>query len=540
MLPSLRPLSPRLAAARELPLRAVAVVGLVLLAYNYSLLTLARGLTLQTPLAYLALVPVMAIGLAVARLRIEPRGLPIHDRQVDWIVGLALLGSAAAVLILLPDPTSSTFWIQRVDLLTLPLFVAGLIALLFGVRRAWSLKAPIAFLLLAWPVPYTLFLARVAGQFTEATAHLVALFTQMVPIAHPAASDETLFLVGSGVKAFAVNIGSACAGVNSFVGFLLIGTALLYVVRGPLVRRVVWLAVGLGLIFGLNVLRIIGILGVGASFGQDAALNILHPIAGLLVFNVGVLAMIALVPRFGLRFIGPSDRPGPDDQSPPTPVRRVRPALLVSLCLAAALAFTNAAYARFEAITSGLADARLGGFDVGSMKLPGWDSRFIAAFPQARQYFGSAATWDRFSYWSNAGAELASTRSMYLDVITTEDSGSFADYGLQACYRFHGYHIASVTTADIGAGVHAQIIDYVNTKVGADWSALWWEWPYTIDGVTRYERVVVLLGEGPKAEFTGATAEDVQTQEPRFVATDQFLVTLGRAIVRSQLGTAAS
>jgi exosortase/archaeosortase family protein len=529
-----------MATARELPLRAVAVVGLVLLAYNYSLISLARGLTLQTPLAYLALVPLMALGLAIARLRIEPKDLPIHDRQLDWIVGLGFLGIATAVLILLPDPTSSTFWLQRIDLLTLPLFVAGLIALLFGVRRAWSLRWPIAFLLLAWPVPYTLFLADIAGQFTEFTAHLVAAFTTIVPIAHPAPADDTLFFVGSGAQAFSVSIGTACAGVNSFIGFLLIGTALLFVVRGPVVRRAVWLAVGLGLIFGLNVLRIIAILGVGASVGQAAALDVLHPVAGLLVFNIGVFAMIALVPRFGLRFIGPADRSGPSDLDAASPVRRMRPALLVALSLAAVLAVTNAAYARYDAISSGLGDARLGSFDVRSMHLQGWDSRFIAAFPQATQYFGSSATWDRMSYWSTGGAALSSTRSIYVDVLTTDDPGTFVAYGLEACYRFHGYQVASVNTADVGAGVQAHEIDYTNTKVGADWSALSWEWPYTVSGKTRYERVVILMSEGPKSQFTGITANDVAAQVPRFAESDRFLVTLGRTIVRSQLGTASS
>jgi exosortase/archaeosortase family protein len=485
-------------------------------------------------------VPVMALALAAARLRIEPRSLPIHDRQLDWIVGLGLLGICAAVLILMPDPTSSMFWLRRIDLLTLPLFVAGLIALLFGVRRVWSLKGPIAFLLLAWPVPYTLFLSGATGQFAEFTAQLVAAFTRIVPIAQPSPGDDTLFMVGSGANAFSVSIGSACAGVNSFIGFLLIGTALLFVVRGPVVRRAAWLSVGLSLIFFLNVVRIIAILAIGASFGQAAALDVLHPFAGLVVFNIGVLGMITLVPRFGLRFIGPSERPGPSDPGAPNPVRRVRPALVVAVCLAGVLAVTNAAFARFEAITSGLADARLGAFDVRALQLPGWESKFVAAFPQARQYFGSSATWDRVSYWSSSGAQLASTRSVYIDVITTDDPGGLADYGLQACYRFHGYQIASVTTADIGAGAQAQIIDYVNTKVKADWSALWWEWPYTSDGTTRYERVVILLGEGPKTEFSGVTANDVDTPVERFVDTDRFLVTLGRAIVRSQLNETAS
>ncbi|MEA2518127.1 MAG: hypothetical protein QOF49_207 [Chloroflexota bacterium] len=539
MLNSLRPFGSSATAARRFPLRAAVIVGLVLVAYNYSLMTLARGLGLQTPLAYLALVPIMAIGIAAARLSIEPRSLPIHDRDVDWIVGLGLIGISAAVLILVPQPTNSVFWLQRLDLLTLPLFVAGLISLLFGVRRVWSLKGPIAFLLLAWPVPYTLFLADAAGWFTDFTAGLVGLITKVLPIAHQSPGDASLFIIGSAPRAFSVSIGSACAGVNSFVGFLLIGTAFLFVVRGPLIRRAAWLAVGLSTIFLLNVLRIVAILIVGSTFGQAAALDILHPIAGLIVFNIGVLVMITLVGRFGLRFIGRSDRPDDGgDTVAPSPVRRVRPAMLVALGAALALGFTNAAYARYETISSGLGDARLGSFDVRESRLPRWDSRVIAKFPQAQQYFGGSASWDRSTVWSLPGATLSASRTLYVDVITTDDPGTFAAYTMEACYKFHGYDISSVTTADIGAGVQAQLIDYTNTKVKADWSALWWEWPYTDGLKTRYERVVVLMSEGPNTTFTGVEATDIGGSGLRFATSDRFMVTFARDLVRTQLKTA--
>ena len=539
-LPSFRPIRPALAAARELPLRAAAVIALVLLAYNYSLLTLARGLTLQTPLAYLALVPVIAIGLAAARLRLERRDIPIHDRQVDWIVGIGLLGVTAAVLIVLPNSTSSGFWLQRVDLLTLPLFVAGLIALVFGVRRVWSLKFPIAFLLLAWPVPYSLFLTGATGQFTDATAHLVAAFTRLVPIAVPSVGDDTLFFIGSGAQRFGVSIGSACAGLNSFVGFLLLGSALLYLVRGSLLRRVIWLAAGLLMIFGLNVLRILAILGAGAAFGQDAALEVLHPVAGLVVFSIGVLGMILLVPRFGLRFIDASDLSRPPGDGFANPVRRARRALVVAAVLTAVLAVTNATYARFESISSGLADARLQTFDARTASVPNWDTRSMASFPIAKQYFGASATWDRTLWWPTAEASLYSSRSVYVDVVTTDDAGTFASYNLEACYRFHGYRVASVATTDIGAGVQAQVIDYVNEKANVNWSALWWEWPYQEDGRTRYERIVILISEGPNTEYRGIMTGSVPGQAPEFAESDRFLVTLGREVVRSQLHEAAA
>jgi exosortase/archaeosortase family protein len=361
--------------------------------------------------------------------------------------------------------------------------------------------------------------------------------TKVVPIARQGVTEPDLFMVGSGAQAFAVSIGSACAGVNSLVGFLLLGGALLYVVRGPALRRVAWLAVGLGLVFCLNVIRILAILAIGASFGQEAALDVLHPVAGMLVFSVGVIGMVALVPRFGLRFLEMAPKAAPPEADRSNPVRRVRPAFAVALGLAVVLGASNAAYARFEAISSGLTDARLQSFDVRTAQVSGWESRFVAQFAQVRQYFGPTSTWERVMYLPTERASIGSTKSVYVDVVTTDNPASFTAFGLEACYTFHGYEIESVTTVDVGAGVRGQVIDYTNTKLEMDWSALWWEWPYTEDGETRYERIVIFMANGPRAEFTGVDTASIGTQEPRFEETDRFLVALGRAIVRSQLET---
>lgn len=537
--PAIRPMALS-AVARNLPVRAAAIVALVIVAYNYSLMTLVRGLSLQTPLAYLALVPVLAFVLAVARTRLGPPDTPIHDRQLDWIIGLGFLAAAGGILLLAPRPESSAFWLARVDLLTLPLYVAGLVSLFLGVRRVWALRFPILFLLLAWPVPFTVLLSVTAVPFTEMTAKATALATTIVPIARPAFGDETLFLVGTGLETFAVSIGSACSGVNSFVGFLLLGAATLYLVRGAPIRRLAWLAFGLALTLGLNLARIMAILAVGSIVGEEAALGILHPMAGLVVFNVGVLVMLLLVPRFGLRFVGRDSRAeeGTGDAGPAhlKPNHRFHPALLVAVVIAVVLGATNAAYSRYEAISAGLADARLGSFDIQTAHVPGWKTSDLGSISQAHQYFGESATWDRVAYQPLESAALQASRTVYLDVVTTDDPGTFAAYGLEACYTFHGYEIASVSELDVGAGVAAQVIDYTNTRTDTDWSALWWEWPYTgDDGSTRYQRIVVFMSDGPASTFEGLADIEIATQDDRFAETDQFLGTLGAAIVSSQI-----
>jgi len=519
--------------AQRLPLRAIALVVVVAAAYNYSLLTLAGGLTLQTPLAYLALVPVIAFVLGWVQLSRIPPERPIHDRQLDYILGIGLILLAGAVAVLLPLSFATRFWVYRLDLLSLPLFVAGLVALFYGARKLWALRFPIAFLLLAWPVPYLPLVGDWMQSFTDATVGALTGISHAIPIAR-SMGGEGLFAVAHGGGYFPLSVSSACAGVNSLVGFILVGTGLGYVVRGPIFRRVLWLLAGLILIWLLNIVRIEAIFLVGAAFGQSAALDVLHPVAGLIVFNAGVFVVLFVAPIFGLTFSSPVQQIMPAVQES-SPIQRIRPALALSVLVAVAMGFANAGYARYAPLVNPLGVAQLHAFDIRQASVANWNNRFVATFTQGQQYFGATSTWQRIQYTSNPTANLQAEAPIYIDVINTEDPGTLDAYGLQACYRFHGFRIESLTPADIGIGVPAQVIDYHNSKTGTDWSALWWEWPYQQGGQTWYERIVVFVANGPAVAYRGGATDAPPAQSARFTDTNRFLVSLAREMVRSQL-----
>ena len=537
--------APRAAIDRAfgwIPWRAIAVVGLVALAYRYSLETLFRGLALQTPLAYLGLVPIIALILGRIRLAHDRPNLPIHDRQADWIVGIGFLLAALGVVALLPATFGTEFWLDRLDLVSLPLFAAGTVAIVYGVRRLWTLKVPIAFLLFAWPLPYTPLLGDAMDRFTEATAAALGVASRFLPFATPSPTDPTVFFVGPSTSAFTVAVGSACAGINSLVGFVLIGSALACIVRGSLVRRVLWLTLGLVFIWLLNIVRIEAIFVAGALGGRALALEVLHPIAGVIVFDLGVVLMLMAVRWFGLRVIDVS--PGRLGRVTVTnPVRRVRPAFIVVVATAVTIAVINIGFARYETIATPLGQAtRQAPLDIRHAQVTGWTAQYVAANPSAKQYFGDQSTWDRILYSSTAGAALASSVPVTIDVIDTPDPSTLAAYGVRACYSFHGYAIESTASVDLGSGVTGQIIDYHDPKAKADWSAVVWEWPYAVGDRTWYERVIVFIVGGPDATLAGADTVGVGSQSPRFVGTDRFLASLGKALVASQqpASTAAS
>ena len=231
-------------------LRGVVAVALIVAAYHHSLETLGAYVSSDTPLAYLGLVPLLALGLALAKARPRPGEPRLPDRQVDWIIGIPLLAIAFFLSVVLPDRLSYTFWTKRFDVLGLPFFAAGVVALLFGSRVLYRIRLPIAFLLLAWPFPYERVVSRLLALSSWFALWGVKRGLPLVGGAE--AVSGSIFRIGDGARAFTVNVAPTCVGANSIIGFLLVGGAATLFLRGPRARKLAWLAVGVVLLSVLN------------------------------------------------------------------------------------------------------------------------------------------------------------------------------------------------------------------------------------------------------------------------------------------------
>jgi len=517
------------------------VVGSVAIAYNYSLETLTRGLGLQTPVAYLALVPFIGLLLGAANFRIHPSLRPIHDRQVDWIIGICLIAIAGFIDLMMPSAYSAEFWLHRIDMLGLPFFVAGLVTLLYGTRRLWSMRWAVLFLFLAWPDPYVTVLSGAIGTSTDLALAAVGATVGVVPVAQ--ALGNGTFLITHGSDQFSLAVGSACSGINSLVGFVIIGAAFNTIFRGNLLRRGLWLASGLVLVGALNVARIDLIFVAGAAFGEAFALDVLHPVAGIVVFGIGALAMLLMAPLFGLRIPELPARvqagrhtdklgaPGARGRA----TRRVRVAapMAVALVLAAMLAVPDASFAHYDSLVDAFGAPTLGAIDPNGLALAGWTAEPSSSFEQAPTYFGANATWERVPF-DSADSSAPALSTIYLDVIRTDDAGSLAAYGVEACYNFHGFTAVSSGSIDVGAGVRAEFASYRSPIAGTDLSIAWWEWPFNAGGQTRYERLVLLAPLDASSQPGGKTPTSV------FDSAQSSLTAAARSVVAAAMGNQAA
>src|ERR1700737_1944571 len=290
---------PAAGTAGSLALRTAFLVAVSIGAYHYSLSTLLHGLSLTTPLAYLGLVPLIALMLAVARAFQSRDGIDIHDRYLDWIVGLPLLATALVIIAVVPAYLSSYFWLWRLDLLSLPLFVAGAIDLVFGARALWRLRVPVVFLGLASPAPYLLLVNSQLRLFPDATLAVLRQLTAALSLAQPLQiGDGSLFLITHTGRDFILSVNAASTGAASVLGFLLVGVAIAAVVAGPVMGRLGWLVAGAVLIWLLDLVRVLALFAAGRAWGEQF---VLQPFAGLLALVLGAFLMMVVLPWFRLR-----------------------------------------------------------------------------------------------------------------------------------------------------------------------------------------------------------------------------------------------
>jgi len=482
--------------------RAVGLLAVITVAYHYSLLSLLRSLNLETPLAYLGLVPFMALGLAAARRRPADE-TSIHDRTLDWIIALPLLAIAVGINLALPTRLSTQFWVWRMDLLSLPIFTAGAIALVFGTRALWRLRFPLVFLLLAWPLPYSVFLTKYLDSFTNTTLFGIRRVISVWAVARPApGSDGSLFTLGSGRSSFPVSVASACSGVNGVVGFALVAIAFMALVKGPRLRKLAWLSLGLSLIWSINVVRIILIFWAGSRFGERVAIDGLHPYIGLVGFNLGVLAMVLMLRLFGLELDPAIFVKG--SRAAAQAARRAVPtsglALSLLLVVGLVLGVSNAGLVEYDAVAGTLGQPRLAGFTQRPTSPEGWAVRRTNTYTWARRFFGDKSSWYRYALTSTGTSKtLKANGAVIADVIETSDRSRFSAYGVQACYQFHGYRLKGLDDVDLGNGIRGSALSYLNPKQKATWTAVYWHWPVKVGKATHYERVTLVLSGAAKA-----------------------------------------
>jgi exosortase/archaeosortase family protein len=277
------------------------------------------------------------------------------------------------------------------------------------------------------------------------------------------------------------------------------------VVQGPWTRKVAWLTIGMLFLWLINLARLVFIFWAGQVWGENIAINILHPFVGLVTFSIGVALMVLAIRPMGLTIghagpVAATAAPTPLAQLPGHRTPAV-PKLLVALAIAAVatlvLGIADFGLRSYNLVANAAGEPKLLAFAAAPAAPQGWQYRISNQYDWAKPLFGDDSTWLRYTFTSTGrGGDLQSPYGITADVIDTSDLQTFSAYGVEACYQFHGYSLRDVAQVEIGGGITGQSLSFSGAGQQS-WSVVYWIVPVKAGQGIRYERYVLYLVNAP-------------------------------------------
>lgn len=363
-------------------------------------------------------VPTVAILVAVGVVRRNRTELPIHDRQVDIIVGT--MGLVLALLIhgVLLQRYALYFHLLRLDLLAMWLFVLSSSIVLFGLRPVSRFAWVWAMMFLIFALPYYMLVIFLGGGNYAAGAAALLIAG-----------------VGSGIAVGRTTrrgvVGSLLAWV---VGFAVLTTISVLCPDTPL-----WMYQEVPAVTAVAVVGLVMYLAARRGMPKRVLDRKVEPLAAKQVW-AGVPLVIAV--GVALAFVHLPANVGA------APVDRASPHTLVA---------GEPLVAPPGWVTTQMQDYR----DV--KRLYGGDSVLV------RQWMTAAAGDPRFDKFSRP-------RTLVVDSLVSHRPFSLGVYPARVLYGLTGARFSAVRSVDLGMGVTGQMVSVVDDDLLITWNAIQFAW----------------------------------------------------------------
>lgn len=274
-------------------LSAALIVLLVFIVYWRDIEILANEAWNTEALSHILLTPFfvgylfyLRKDLVKAALALEKLQKQSKTKYLDELVGLSL----CLIAFLLYWYGSYTFYPLEYHLLSLPIFAAGIILVLFNLKTLKALIFPILFLLFLVPLPneimYTLG-GTLANFNTQASYALLKAFGFSVTLSTSYGAPTIELATSSGSVPFTVDL--ACSGIYTFIAFAMFAAFLAFIVSTSISKKIMIFTFGFFIFEILNILRITIIISAAALLGEEIAMLIFHTAAGLILTFIGMM-----------------------------------------------------------------------------------------------------------------------------------------------------------------------------------------------------------------------------------------------------------
>lgn len=210
--------------------------------------------------------------------RIQAAKAPRHSAPGWLLLGLGLLAYLFGVWTKIAVMEGASL---------LPI-LAGSLWLIGGLSLIRALWFPLLYLVLAIPIPSYWLAAGTATlkQFASAASEWL-----LYSLHYPVGRNGVVLTIGQ----YRLLVADACSGMNSVLSLTAVGLFYIYLARPPRRWQIALLATSIVPIAVVaNVARIVTLVLITYYFGDAAGQGFVHEFAGLVIFLVGVLSLLAI------------------------------------------------------------------------------------------------------------------------------------------------------------------------------------------------------------------------------------------------------
>lgn len=198
------------------------------------------------------------------------------------VLGLPLLLSGLVMYVL-----GRSQFIMVFEVFSQILVLAALVLMFMGTRALRLVWFPLFFLLFMVPLPGSL-VASITGPLKSAVSAVAA--SVLYHLGYPVGRAGVVMTVGP----YQLLVADACAGLNSMFTLEALGLLYMNLMRYTNVARNVLLAILIiPISFAANIVRVMILVLVTYHFGDEAGQGFIHGFAGMVLFIVGLILMLA-------------------------------------------------------------------------------------------------------------------------------------------------------------------------------------------------------------------------------------------------------
>lgn len=164
--------------------------------------------------------------------------------------------------------------------------LAGALLFSYGARFFKAVAFPFFYLIFMIPLPYILY---------DAVAFPLKLFVSQYSVAFLKLIGVPVFREGNVINLVSttLEVADACSGIRSIMSLLALATALSYFTQKGWGKRATLIFLALPIAVFANGIRVIGTGILASRYGSAAAEGFFHEFAGLVIFGVAMVMLIA-------------------------------------------------------------------------------------------------------------------------------------------------------------------------------------------------------------------------------------------------------